>query len=213
MALGLGWAALRLPATSRRFEARLERALSTGVPPAEANLTELAATWRAIEADLLDRWDAPLVNDFLCMIAFGGSRRLLARWAGAEGLALHNDVMIGQGDIVSAEPSQRIARIGRMVAEAGLAEALWRDGAAAFDPHPEIAAEFAAYLARFGDRCTEELKLESIPLDEDPTGLIAAIAASAGRTGQAAPQRPRPDWSAVMPGRPLRRALARWATG
>ena len=76
-------------------------------------LTALAAEYRHIEAELLERWDAPLVNDFLCMIAFGASRKLIERWAGAAGLALHNDVMIGQGDIVSAEPAQRIARDGR----------------------------------------------------------------------------------------------------
>jgi hypothetical protein len=81
-----------------------------------------------VESTLLDRWDAPLVNDFLCMIAFGASRNLLEKWLGPEGLLLHNDVMIGQGDIVSAEPAQRIARMGRMVAEAGIGEALARDG-------------------------------------------------------------------------------------
>ncbi|SDI70121.1 PEP/pyruvate-binding domain-containing protein [Aliiruegeria lutimaris] len=212
VAMGLFWAALRLPATKRRFLTRLERALATGTPPERANLTELAATWRTIEADLLDRWDAPLVNDFLCMMAFGGSRKLLEKWAGPAGLSLHNDVMIGQGDIVSAEPSQRIAEMGRMVAAAGLANALLQDGRVALAGQPEIEAAFTAYLERFGDRCTQELKLESIPLDEDPSQLLAAIAASANRSAKATAERSEPDWEAAIPGRPVRRQLARWAT-
>ena len=54
---------------------------------ATLSLTELAAEYRRIEADLLDRWDAPIVNDFLCMIAFGAARKALEGWAGAEGTA------------------------------------------------------------------------------------------------------------------------------
>lgn len=212
VAVGLGWAALRLPATRRRFMRRVERALETGPPPDRANLTELATTFRVIEADLLDRWDAPLVNDFLCMMAFGASRKLLERWAGPAGLALHNDVMIGQGDIVSAEPSRRIARMGRMVAEAGLADDLLADGRVALVGHPEIEAEFASYLERFGDRCTQELKLESIPLDEDPSQLLAAIAASARRPPAVQPDPAAQDWSGIMPGRPFRRWFARCVT-
>ncbi|MFD0980449.1 PEP/pyruvate-binding domain-containing protein [Tropicimonas aquimaris] len=209
---GLGWAALRLPATKRRFEARLERALATGPHPDRANLSELAAIYRTIEADLLDRWDAPLINDFLCMMAFGGSRKLLERWAGPAGLALHNDVMIGQGDIVSAEPSRRIARMGRMVAEAGLADALARDEREALAGQSEIAAEFDSYIDRFGDRCTQELKLESIPLDEDPSQLLAAIVASARRPEGAVPERAEPDWQVLMPESPVRRWIARQVT-
>lgn len=38
---------------------------------------------------------------------------------------------------------------------------------------------FDAYIARFGDRCTEELKLESITLHEDPRQLLSAVAAAA----------------------------------
>ena len=52
----------------------------------------------------------------------------------------------------------------------------------------------AGYIAEFGDRCTEELKLESVTLDEDPTPLFAAIAA-------AARSRHAPPGSGAIPGR------------
>jgi phosphohistidine swiveling domain-containing protein len=129
--------------------------------------------------------------------------------AGARGLLLHNDVMIGQGDIVSAEPAQRIARMGRMVAEAGIGEALARDGLEALDAHPAIAAEVQSYLDRFGDRCTEELKLESIPLSDDPSSLLQAIAASAARGTVAEHATADPDWAALFPKNPVRRRVAK----
>ena len=200
----------RLPRTRRAFYGRLEAALGSGLDLGKAGPNELVAEYRRIERDLLDRWDAPLINDFLCMIAFGASRNLLQAWLGPDGLALHNDVMIGQGDIVSAEPAQRIARMGRLAAEADLVDELIAHDWRALDKHPVLRSEIEDYLATFGDRCTEELKLESIPLTEVPTPLMFAIAAAARRPQTTAVSRPAPDWDAVFRGKPVRRRIARW---
>ncbi|MDN5567268.1 MAG: hypothetical protein L0G27_00710, partial [Paracoccus sp. (in: a-proteobacteria)] len=210
---GLLWQALCLNRTKARFYDRLNAALHSEFDTKTAGPTQLAAEYRRIETTLLDRWDAPLVNDFLCMIAFGASRNLMRKWLGPQGLILHNDVMIGQGDIISAEPAQRIARMGQMVADAGLAQALADGGTAALDGHPPIAQQVQDYLAKFGDRCTEELKLESIPLTDDPTSLLQAIAASAGRASAPTPKAHEPDWRALFPRNPIRRVVACWLIG
>ncbi|PWK62117.1 PEP/pyruvate-binding domain-containing protein [Roseicyclus mahoneyensis] len=209
---GLVWQAVLLPRTRRRFYERLNAALDSGFDPETANPTALAAEYRKIEATLLDRWDAPLVNDFLCMIAFGASRNLMARWLGERGLALHNDVMIGQGDIVSAEPARRIAELGGMVRAARIEAALAERGLMALEGHPEIARAVESYLAKFGDRCTEELKLESLTLRDDPASLIAAILAHAARGAQAQHAAITPDWAALFPN-PLKRTIARAVMG
>lgn len=201
---GLVWAAIRLPRTRAGFYARLNAALGSGLDLAQAGPQALAREYRQIESALLDRWDAPLINDFLCMIAFGASRSMLQKWLGPDGMTLHNDVMIGQGAIVSAEPAQRIARMGRMVAEAGITP-----DRAGLEAHPAIKAEFDAYLARFGDRCTEELKLESIPLQDDPAPLVAAIASHAARPPAPPPPVQDIDWHRLFAGHPLRRIVAR----
>lgn len=195
--------AMRLPRTRRGFYARLNAALESDLDLSSANPTQLAAEYRRIESTLLDRWDAPLVNDFLCMIAFGASRNMLKKWLGDDGLALHNDVMIGQGDIVSAEPAQRIAEMGRIVASHGIA-------AADIGTHPALRPALDSYLAKFGDRCTEELKLESIPLTDDPAQLLAAIASSAARPPAVHAATSAPDWSALFKGRPVKAKLAKW---
>ncbi len=207
---GLVWHAAWLPKTRARFYDRLNDALNNGFDTETAGPTALAAEYRRIETTLLDRWDAPLVNDFLCMIAFGASRNLMEKWLGPEGLLLHNDVMIGQGDIISAEPAQRIAAIGQMVMDAGLANALIVHGLTALDEHPEIAREVRSYLEKFGDRCTEELKLESIPLSDDPSSLLHAIAASASRGAVAGHKMQNPDWLRYFPKNPIKRLCAKW---
>ncbi|MEQ1710773.1 MAG: PEP/pyruvate-binding domain-containing protein [Hyphomicrobium sp.] len=212
MAVRIVIQALLLPRTIRGFYGRLAAALhASPIDLDVAPLTALAAEYRRIETSLLDRWDAPLVNDFLCMIAFGASRKLMQRWLGQPGLELHNDVLIGQGDIISAEPAQRIAKLGTMVrAVPGLAARIASVGRPALAGHPAIDAGVASYIEKFGDRCTEELKLESITLGEDPTQLLLAIAAAAGRPERApavhASQSDRLARS--FAGKPLRRWVA-----
>lgn len=211
--LGLVREGRRLPATARDFRARLDRALAATAPERLRTLplTELAAEYRRIESDLLDRWDAPIVNDFLCMIAFGASRRLLERWLGAAGLELQNDVLIGQGDIISARPAQLIRAMGAAAAgDAALLAALEREDSAALG-RSALAPPIASYIAAFGDRCTEELKLESVTLEEDPRPLHAAILAAA-RSGASPPARahdPLARLDRALAGRPIRRFVAR----
>ncbi|MGF1624408.1 MAG: PEP/pyruvate-binding domain-containing protein [Alphaproteobacteria bacterium] len=213
---GLVRHAHRLPRTIRAFQARLDVALADDparldtLPP-----TALAAEYRKLEAALLERWDAPLVNDLICMIAFGASRRLLEKWAGAAGVALHGDVLIGQSDIVSAEPARLVRQMGLLLHDdPELLDACRRGDPSVVVGATPLAVTLRSYLARFGDRCTEELKLESTPLTDDPAPILHAIAA-ASRTISPPPSRMEsgPDetqarLNALFRRRPLRRWLA-----
>ncbi len=215
VAAGLVFHGCALKRTSARFRERLDAGLATPIAEIDvASATALASEYRRLERLLLTNWDAPLINDFLCMIGFGASRQVLAAWAGREGLALHGDVMIGQGDIISAEPAHRIRAMGAMAKSTpALIDALAAGDRSALASAPVLAAAFAAYLARFGDRCVQELKLESIPLHDDPTQLLFAIAAAAraperaARTDTAAPYA---QLRGLFKGRPLKRALVAW---
>ena len=172
---------LRLPSSIDRFYQRLEVALDLrGQVLEDMPLDRLAAHYRELESRLLSRWDAPLVNDFFCMITFGLSRKLLERYAGDEARGLHNDFMIGQGDIVSAEPARRIKQMAAIVAgdaslQQRLSEADTPTVLRIIEQHAELSPAFTEYMHKFGDRCLQELKLESPTLHDDPTSLIAAI--------------------------------------
>jgi len=210
--LALAGASLGLKRTKRGFYARLASALAEPATVLEQKpLTALAAEYRRIEADLLDRWDAPLVNDFLCMIMFGSSRKLMQAWAGEAGLAVHSDIMIGQGDIVSAEPAQRIRAMGKLlVGDAALVAELEAGEGGGLARNPALQQAVAAYLERFADRCPEELKLESVTLDRDPSPLYRAIAAAATAGEGHVVERVDPALAlrTLFRGRPLRRMLA-----
>ena len=209
----LGLEALWLKRTVRDFYGRVEAVLAQPAQTLDRlPLTALAAEYRRIEADLLDRWDAPLVNDFLCMIAFGLSRRMMEKWGGQAGLELHGDIMIGQGDIISAEPAQRIRAMGALLAQRDELRAELSQGRGeGLAAHPELAAAVDGYLEKFADRCAEELKLESVTLDRDPSPLYKAIAAAAlAPQGMRSAERRDGEAGlrALFADRPLRRVVA-----
>jgi rifampicin phosphotransferase len=199
-----------------RFQIRLDEALSA--PPVPLELMsgeELVSHYRDLESKLLKRWDAPLVNDFLAMIYYGLLRSLCAKWAGDAKGNLQNELLLDCGDIISAEPPRRIMRMARSAAAVnGLGELLADPELPlprkldAISRSPELAREFERYLTDFGDRCLEELKLESPTVRDDPASLLIAIGSMALRGDVEA--QPHPP-SAAFPriANPLKRALFR----
>ena len=190
-ALGcLAWRALSLPMRRRAFERRMDRALAACADHADADAVTLVAMYRALEAELLPHWDAPILNDFFAMITVGVVRALSARLAAPDDTPLHNDLLRDVGDVISLEPARRIERMAAQLraltpTHPELADAL-RDGDRAAIERavaavPAFHDAFEAYLAAFGDRCLGELKLESRTLRDDPTPLARSIAALAQR--------------------------------
>lgn len=183
----------RLPRTIARFHHRLDSALAPPDPPLSARrLDQLVAEYRMLESRLLTRWDAPLVNDLLAMVFFGALGRLTARWCPderGESCSLQNDLVCDQGGMISAEPARRIVEMATVAARSpALTEVLCRGSATAavkaVDGHEELARLYGDYLATFGDRCLDELKLESATLIDDPEPLVRSIGHAAARLGR-----------------------------
>ncbi|MFN0085423.1 MAG: PEP/pyruvate-binding domain-containing protein [Blastocatellia bacterium] len=214
----------RLPRRIDEFYARLNQALDeTDVPLAEMRADELAAYYRRLEARLLTRWDAPLINDFFAMIFFGVLRKQVEKWCGDADGTLQNNLLVGEGGIISAEPARRIREMARIVqGDEPLIDALCDGSHEEILPHIERRADFRAeyesYLAKFGDRCLDELKLESATLHDDPLLMLRSVGQLARRLGvvaggfadnvetelRAAAER---QAAAALSGHPLRRGV------
>ncbi len=209
--LGLVWHEIRIKGTIAKFYERLNAALTR--PDAEIDgmeATALAAEYRLLERQLLARWDAPLVNDFLCMIAFGLAQKTMEKAGGDDGRSFLSNMLIGQGDIVSAEPARMIREMGLMVrGKPELVARLAKADVGAVDALPELRAAFDRYIAKFGDRCTQELKLESRTLHEDPAQVLMAISAAAATRGAEAAKEEERDLREIVP-EFGKRVMARW---
>ncbi len=183
-----------LPRIIRDFYGRLNRVLaSPSRPVQEMRLDELAAYYRWLERELLRRWDAPILNDFLAMIFHGLLRSLCAKWVSPADQALHNDLVRDVGGVVSVEPAVRIRQMAEMARltpdlvrtlQTAPADRMMRELSA----HSALKQAFDDYVARFGDRCLEELKLESPTLVDDPTSLLRGIGHLAARLNSGVPE-------------------------
>ena len=198
----------------KAFQARLDAALAPlPVPLAEMRGEDLVNHYRELEQKLLKRWDAPLVNDFFAMIYYGILRSLCGKWAGDTDGTLQNDLLAHTGGIISAEPPRRIVRMAKLAAEvpglpAMLADqsVLAKEKLAALKRHGSLGAEFQLYLDDFGDRCLEELKLESPTVRDDASTLLSSIGALALR-GNLPEEREETPAPAPPIGNPLKRMI------
>lgn len=214
-----------LPGKIRAFYTRLDEALRLdGVDVEDMRPDELAAAYRRLQNQLLTRWDAPLINDFFAMIYFGVSRKLVDKWCGDPDGTLQNDLIACQGGIISAEPARRLMHMAEIVRESPELMRVLENGTLgdieeALAQNRKLADEYRSYLAKFGDRCLEELKLESATLHDDPLMLLRSIGRLAGRPAQAPI-----DTDAVaaaaeervakaLAGHPVRKAIFRFVIG
>lgn len=186
----MGISYLTISRQIKRFYERLNRALKQpAIPFSQQRPDELVASYRALEQQLLLKWDAPLANDFFAMIFFGILTKLSTSWCADEHGTLQNDLVGGSGRVISAEPAKRVKELAGLVAGQKTAAELFRNGPAPAILHyirqdPELDALYRDYLETFGDRCIDELKLESVTLHEDPLPLLRAIGHFAEDTRQ-----------------------------
>lgn len=149
-------------------------------PITHNNADELVAYYRQIEGELLTHWDAPLINDFFAMIFYGMLRQLTAKWCGDATGTMQHDLLAGQGKIISTEPARRMRKMAAIASQnevfikilcQGSLEAILE----AIETMPEFRSRYRDYLAKFSDRCLDELKLESPTLADNPLPLLRAI--------------------------------------
>ncbi|MBI6547027.1 MAG: phosphoenolpyruvate synthase [Cyanobacteria bacterium NC_groundwater_1444_Ag_S-0.65um_54_12] len=166
----------------RHFDAVYERVHGHDLLP--LGIAELVELYLELEGELIWEWSAPIVNDFFAMLFYGLLKQLLTSWQLDESASLQNDLLCGEGGIVSTEPTRYILAMAKAVrADSSLRELFAHTDPAAIwdiinaDPaHAEFLAKVKDYLQRFGYRCMGELRLEAIPLTVDPTFLFVNIA-------------------------------------
>ncbi|MBI2930646.1 MAG: hypothetical protein HYY16_03265 [Planctomycetes bacterium] len=154
-----------------RFNERFAhaQALFRSRPVEHLDADELLDLYERIWAELMPVWHVTLINDFFAFQLYDKLGRLVGD------AALRNELLCGETKMESLEPLASLLRTAeRIRADGGLRALLERDDAwDALQPH--LGKEFAEHIARYGDRTTGELKLETPTLDDDPTQLVPLL--------------------------------------
>jgi len=186
VAAAFAWHYFTLPRRCDAFFAWLRETLADARPIEARAPEELVAAYRQLESRLIGRWDAPLINDLFAMIFFGMLRRLCERWCGDEEGTLQNGLISGEGGMISAQPAALVTEMARVASRepalvATLCAAPIDAVQAALHSSPQLQSLYASYLDKFGDRATDELKLESPTLRDDPLMLVRSVGTLAQR--------------------------------
>jgi pyruvate,water dikinase len=176
----------------KQFYQRLQNALSAnGSDLSKFRTEELVVIYKELENRLLNKWDAPIVNDFFAMIFFGLLQKLSIVWCRDTEGTLQNDLLRNAGGMISTEPAERVTQMARLASkDPELVEILCKDKPQKIlekmRSYPEVQSLYESYIQKFGERCMNELKLESATLHEDPRVLLRAIGSLArGHTTKA----------------------------
>ena len=143
---------------------------------------QLIQIYSDLETNMLGRWKAPIINDFLCMVHFGILRKLTLKWLSTLDSTVQNDLLSGEGGLESAEPMKALQKLAYTVSKneslknlflnieaSDLMEALNQSS------HQGFYKSILSYIDRYGFRCMSEMKLEEIDLMTDPTYLFVCI--------------------------------------
>ncbi len=143
---------------------------------------ELINIYMEIERNMLGRWKAPIINDFLCMVHFGLLRKLTLKWFPPEMSSLQNDLLAAEGGLESAEPTRAMIKLAHMAgANTKLKDIILssdaKDGMEAVrqSGFHEFYKALEDYIEKYGFRCMSEMKLEEIDLVTDPSYLFVCL--------------------------------------
>lgn len=138
------------------------------------SLTELISYYNNLELKLLKKWDAPMVNDLFAMIFYGLLRKLSKEWCGDENESVQNTLILTQGNIISAEPAKLMKNMAKKIKSLDLNTIDFSDWKIQVN-NSVVKEDIDHYIERFGDRCLDELKLESVTLSDNPELLYQTL--------------------------------------
>jgi rifampicin phosphotransferase len=144
---------------------------------------EMLAVYRALEKEVLWKWKAPITNDFEAMIFYGLLKNLTIKWGLDPQGVLQNDLLCGEGGIKSTQVTTQLFLLAREIEKNTQLKSLFLDAS------PEEALDrlrrdrlfaavkvmFEQYLKEYGVRCINEMKLESVPIKDNPVFCISII--------------------------------------
>ena len=180
--LKLLYAFITLRRRTKRFMVFSNQTIDTykGQNYSEMSSYELMESYQQFEEVLSKKWDAPLINDFFAMITFGLLESRLKKVDPKSTFSI-NDLLVGSNDIISVKPMQSALEIAKQISKKDAYRDLFQlDAQEILNRLDEKAYEglknvIDQYIQEYGERCPEELKLETRTYVQDPVKFIQLI--------------------------------------
>ncbi|MCK4608232.1 MAG: phosphoenolpyruvate synthase, partial [Gammaproteobacteria bacterium] len=168
---------ITLPKQTKQFYKLLNEVLH----PVAGNLSpqQLKDYYNSLERSLLHRWQAPLVNDFFAMIFYGVLKKIIQKWNIDPTGTLQNDLLCGEGGIISTAPIKSLQSMANYIIKDQAIYGYFKKATDAEivseKKYSKLDSMIQKHIARFGDRCANELKLETTTLKHDPEIMVRLL--------------------------------------
>ena len=134
-----------------------------------------------IDRNIAQKWNAPIINDFFVMMMNGRVSRHLKKAGFENPDMIQNNLMSGEPGVESTEPTKFLISLADTIKKDKRLRDLFGQYKDSEMPGvlrctaPEVFARCEEYIAKYGDRCMGELKLESVSLHEDPGFMYSVL--------------------------------------
>ncbi len=136
-----------------------------------------------LEKNVLNIWKEPILNDLKCMIFYGLLKSLTVKWGIDPGGVIHNDLLVGEGDIKSKKVVTELLNIAEVIRNDKVMNGLFESNtpediyAKIMDneEYSKLKKMIVSYLDEYGVRSIEEMKLESVPVKDNPAFCISIL--------------------------------------
>lgn len=207
---------------NRRFDREYARlsALDLGA----LSLTGGKELYYRVYREFVARWQVPIANDFAVMVSSGAADKLYRAWLGEDGYV--RLFARARRPLVSLDPGYRLMEIVSLIRKDQALSGLFAAGNSPALILRELrgplagtpaARKIESYLARFGSRAPNELKLEAKTMNEQPDFFISILQSSLAAHGAGGEENGKRTHGAEnagrlsAPRRLLLRAVSRWA--
>lgn len=175
---------LTYPSKNRKFYSSFWRNYEdlVGLPRDEWSNKAYFAFYR-LKGDLLFKtWATTQINDFIAFRSFSAMQNLLGKIGFGKESGIANDLMCGIPSVESELTMLELLKLKQMIIDdAGLFH-LFKNNAPEKvlehlleQPYNDFKRSFDQYIASYGDRTLEELKLETPSLKQDPVILVIRL--------------------------------------
>ena len=178
---------LLLPLRIRIISARLKRLLEPDRPGIDVlRPEELVARYRTLENTLHGSLGVSVQNGVHAALFAALLGKLSEAWGGDRSGGLYCALLSGGADTKSSQLASQIEGLAGIAAGnhaflKALQEGEIEEARAEIARDPAFKKQYLAVLRRHGDRCLEELNLESRPIRDEPLVLLRAVGGMASR--------------------------------
>ncbi len=168
---------LRMKRDSKSFIERFNTVTAPYVNSTFDGMTnsEALAVYDNLEKQILNDFTTPIANDMGAMVFFGLLTDNLKKHGVSDGEGILSDILSKQGNVESAEQTAMLLDIVEEIKADDALKQQFLNGTFSLENVSPTARRLNDYIARFGARCMDELKLETVTMQEDPTFLFKTI--------------------------------------